>query len=113
MTWHNILCILTGLKIATLRPVSGSPFRVGSTQLVKVAMFSSYYYLKIEITSRDLVNLNELQPEDFHELGYISKDDYLNEPFNKKNPNPERFRYYFKVTEVQPDLLTGILEVLS
>lgn len=114
MTWHNILMILLGIKTATLRPISNN-FKEGSTQTIKTGMFNPYYYFKVEITKKELININELTPQDFQQLGYASKEEYLQEPFNKKNPSNLRIRYTFKVKPdtIQTELLTGILDVIQ
>ena len=112
MTWHNILMMLIGVKLQTLRSTSTN-FKIGSTQLIKVGMFDAFAYMKIKITNAETVNINELTQTDFQQLGYTSKADYMKEPFNINNSDPLRIRYTFEIIATQPELLAGILEAIE
>lgn len=101
MNEKNIIDINEGRKIATLRPLKKNDkgyFKIGSIQQCSTKLFDDYY-LKVKITSRIFVDINELTVKDFSDLGYDSKDEYLSESFNKNNSSTERVMYYFEVVE--------------
>lgn len=54
------------------------------------------------ILNRYPVNIEQLTAEDFKAVGYSSKAEYMEQPYNQNNPSPERMKYDFITL---PDLL--------
>lgn len=107
MSKRNILDIYNKKKTKILRPVKPKKkgyLKIGSIQSVKTDMFGETY-LKIRITGIRHVDINMLTDEDYQKLGYYSKQDYLNEKFNKNNPSKYRIEYSFEVIESNIDLI--------
>lgn len=101
MNQKNIDDIEARHKVETLRPVKPDGkgyFKIGSVQQIKLNLFASWK-CKVKILSRDIINLDDIQ--DYKPLGYDSKEEYLNEPFNLKNPSNLRVKYKFELIEVK------------
>lgn len=116
MTLQNLKDIHYGIKIGTLRPIKTNGkgyFLLNSTQRVKKGMFDSFYYFKVRITGVDFVDIEELSIEEFQQLGYKSKAEYMAEPFNQKNNSTKRVRYFFEVIETNTDKINELLEELQ
>ena len=102
MTKKNIIDIYNGDKTITLRPLKDSGkgyFKVGSVQRCKLNFFDDYF-LKVKILERYFISIDDLTAEHINDLGYASKEEYLDEKFNRNNDSVERVLYKFQVVEV-------------
>lgn len=91
--------ILNGFKTTSLRPIraNGRGYcRVGAIHEVRTNRnFKAPFLCKILITAKEFVNIEDLGREDFKALGYQNKAEYMEQPYNRSNPDPERVRYSF------------------
>lgn len=108
MNWFNMVCIIFGIKIATLRNLN-SKFKIGSIQMLKIGQFDFFYYAKVKIISKEVINIDELSIDEFRKLGYKNKEEYMKEEFNKNNSSKLRIKYEFEVIEVIEELFEGII----
>lgn len=96
---HEAEQINNGGKIATLRPIRPSGkgyFKIGSLQKVcKGRDFKNGIFNRVLILNRYPVSIIRLTIKDFVELGYESKAEYMEQPYNKNNPSPIRMKYDF------------------
>lgn len=113
MNNKNIIDIYHGDKTMTLRPLKKNNkgyFKLGSIQEIRNNHFSKDYHLKVQIIGRKFVNINNLSINDFHELGYASREEYLAEDYNQKNPSSQRICYRFRVVKVNKTKMLELLE---
>ena len=106
MNETNLKDINAERKIATLRPIKANGkgyFLLDSIQQIKKGMFDNFYYFKVQIIAVDFVDIEELSIEEFQQLGYKNKAEYMAEPFNQKNNSTKRVKYTFKVIERNTD----------
>lgn len=112
MNNKNIIDIYHGDKTMTLRPLKKDNkgyFKLGSVQEVNNNIFGDYY-LKVQIIGRRFVDINNLSVKDFHELGYASREEYLSEDYNRKNPSTQRISYRFRVVKVNRNKMLELLK---
>ncbi len=112
MNNKNIIDIYNGTKVMTLRPLKKNNkgyFKLGSIQEVKNNLFSDCY-MKVQITGRKFVNINNLTIADFKELGYASKEEYLSEDYNKNNPSPQRICYRFRLVSANKKKINELIK---
>lgn len=99
VTERNGAYILNWEKVATLRPIKAQNkgyFKKGSLQYIHIGRdFTKAHLCRVLIYDVSFININELTPNDFYDLGYNGKGEYLAEPFNQRNPSPERVKYSF------------------
>ena len=100
MDEDDIKFILMGLKWMTMRGVreDGVYFKLNSKQYLKLNLFGDWF-VRVQITNREFVNLDEMDDDDFMGVGY-SKEDYLSHPYNTSNPSPMRVKYEFEIVEI-------------
>lgn len=111
MQLREIVAMLFLIKKATLRPYKGTlkrTFRTGSIQKIKIGMFDKEYCFKVVITNKTVVNIDTYTDFDFIALGYNSKDEYMQQKYNKNNPSNLRVRYDFEVIEVNEQRLNEL-----
>jgi len=88
-----------GIKIWSLRPIRASGkgyLTIGSLQYIYVGRdFKADPVARVLMLNRSFINIGELTAEDFQALGYPSKAEYMEQPYNKRNPSPERVKYEF------------------
>ena len=77
--------------------------------MLKIGQFDFFYYAKVKIISKEVIDIEKLTIEEFKQLGYKNKQQYMNEPFNKNNGSNLRIKYEFEVIEVIEELFEGIL----
>lgn len=91
--------ILKGAKVSTLRPLRANGkgyLTVGSIQQIRTSRnFKEPYLCKVLIYKRTFINIEDLQEEDFRAFGYPDRASYMAQPYNQRNPSPERVRYDF------------------
>ena len=105
MSKEDLFLIYKGLKTITMRKVTDR-HKEGRVYQVKLNLFDDYSF-KIRILSREVVDLNEMDDDDFVGVGY-SKEEYLTHSYNTKNNSTERIKYVFEVVEVNDDRLKEI-----
>lgn len=112
MNKKNIIDIYNGKKLATLRPFKGKNknyLKEGSIQRIHLTPYDKDFYMKVKITKRGVVNVNELDEKYFSVLGYKSRKEYMNEEVNKKNKSSLRVIYFFKIFIVNTSKMQELL----
>ena len=91
--------ILNGEKVSSLRAIreSGKGYLTkNSLQWICIGRdFVNGLICRVLILRRSFVNIEDLTLKDFQSLGYSSKAEYMEQPYNRKNPSLERVRYDF------------------
>ena len=88
MSEDDLKLILMGLKWYTMRGLrdNGVYFKLHSLQWLKLSLFDEGV-IRVKITSREFVDLNEMSVSDFNGVGY-SREEYLSQSYNQKNYFP-------------------------
>ena len=94
---RDIFKILKGSKNKTARGLN-IDLEVG--EVVKFAILYRPPFALAKIVNKQFIeDISQLKASEFKALGYKTKKDYLNEPFNLNKPSKARFIYEFEIIE--------------
>ena len=105
MSVMDLFLIYNGLKWVTMRRVTDK-HKMGGVYQLKLNLFDDYSF-KVKILSKEVVDLKEMDEDDFMGVGY-SMDEYLSHPYNLKNPSSMRVKYEFEIIEVNNERLNEL-----